>query len=94
MLSCLRVRNVALPTLSASHLRLTFLIQAPPGMPTDGSRNSVVDYVCGCLAGGANVLTGYPFDTVKVALQASQRYSGPLACATGIYKSKGVRVIH
>lgn len=51
------------------------------------------DYVCGAFAGGANVLVGYPFDTVKVTLQNAHpaQFSGPQQCSSHILSSKGVR---
>lgn len=51
------------------------------------------DYVCGCFAGGANVLVGYPFDTVKVTLQGAHpgQFSSPLQCSSHILNTKGVR---
>ena len=50
----------------------------------------VSDYVCGCFAGGSNVLTGYPLDTVKVHLQQSSKHTNAFSCARSLYRSGGV----
>ena len=52
-----------------------------------------VNALSGGVAGAANIFTGFPFDTVKVRLQASPpgTYAGPLDCARNIVKYEGVR---
>ena len=52
-----------------------------------------VNALSGGVAGAANIFTGFPFDTVKVRLQASPRgtYAGPWDCARSIVKYEGVR---
>lgn len=59
--------------------------------PEPTLRTASVEYICGCLAGAANVVTGYPFDTVKVRLQTFGGHSSPLAVAGHLYRSGGVR---
>jgi Mitochondrial carrier protein len=54
-------------------------------------KRAVIDYICGCFAGGANVLTGFPFDTVKVTLQARPEHRSAIACARHLYRIGGVR---
>lgn len=45
----------------------------------------------GCIAGAANVTSGYPFDTIKVKLQASKgMYAGMNDCARHIWRTEGV----
>lgn len=49
------------------------------------------ELICGCTAGMANVLSGFPFDTVKVHLQAEPgRYRGMWQCFTDIWRKQGV----
>ena len=52
-----------------------------------------VNALSGGVAGAANTFTGFPFDTVKVRLQASPpgTYAGPWDCARSIVKYEGVR---
>mmetsp|Transcript_3612 Transcript_3612/g.10852 ORF Transcript_3612/g.10852 Transcript_3612/m.10852 type:complete len:296 (-) Transcript_3612:67-954(-) len=54
--------------------------------------HAVVDYVSGVIAGSAAILTGYPFDTVKVRLQSLKgaSYRGPLHCALHILRHEGI----
>lgn len=54
---------------------------------------AVTELFAGVVAGGANVVSGYPFDTVKVRLQAEQGvYKGPWHCFTSILRKEGVRI--
>jgi hypothetical protein len=49
------------------------------------------ELVCGATAGVANVLSGYPFDTVKVRLQTEPgTYTGLWDCLTRIWRQEGV----
>ncbi|KAG9439201.1 hypothetical protein H6P81_019366 [Aristolochia fimbriata] len=58
------------------------------------------EYVAGFAAGIATVVTGHPFDTVKVKLQAhntdasGKKYRNALHCATRILSSEGVRGLY
>ena len=56
--------------------------------------DSTINALSGGVAGAANIFTGFPFDTVKVRLQASPRgtYAGGIDCATSILKYEGVRM--
>ena len=58
-----------------------------------GSPESTTNALSGGVAGAANIFTGFPFDTVKVRLQASPRgtYAGPIDCTRSILKFEGVR---
>ena len=66
-------------------------------MCLSGDENSiggkaVRELFAGVVAGGANIVSGYPFDTVKVRLQAEQGvYKGPWHCLTTILRKEGVR---
>lgn len=52
------------------------------------------ELVGGLAAGAANVVSGYPFDTVKVRLQASHnRYSGTLDAFRHILREEGVSAL-
>ncbi|KAG7672182.1 hypothetical protein Ndes2526B_g06834 [Nannochloris sp. 'desiccata'] len=54
------------------------------------SPSPFVDYLAGAAAGSANIVTGYPFDTVKVRLQASIcHYNSPWACFRSIVNHEG-----
>ena len=57
-----------------------------------GSPDSTINALSGGVAGAANIFTGFPFDTVKVRLQASPRgtYAGGIDCTRSILKFEGV----
>ncbi|KAI8525545.1 hypothetical protein RHMOL_Rhmol13G0238600 [Rhododendron molle] len=58
------------------------------------------DYVAGLLAGVATVITGHPFDTVKVKLQKhnteahGMKYRSGLHCTARILKTEGVKGLY
>ncbi|XP_015063344.1 mitochondrial arginine transporter BAC1 isoform X1 [Solanum pennellii] len=58
------------------------------------------DYVAGLMAGVATVITGHPFDTVKVKLQkynteaGAVKYKNGLHCATRILQTEGVKGLY
>ncbi|KAH0699720.1 hypothetical protein KY284_013935 [Solanum tuberosum] len=58
------------------------------------------DYVAGLVAGVATVITGHPFDTVKVKLQkynteaGGAKYKNGLHCATRILQTEGVKGLY
>ncbi|OLL27094.1 putative mitochondrial carrier [Neolecta irregularis DAH-3] len=56
------------------------------------SLRAVKDCLAGTAAGIAQVLSGQPFDTVKVRLQtaAHSQYTGTLDCALKLYRSDGL----
>lgn len=54
---------------------------------------SVKDLLSGSIAGGCQVLIGYPFDTIKVRMQ-SGKYSGALECLRSTLKEGGPRVLY
>lgn len=58
-----------------------------------GMRDAVLEYVAGVVAGSSALISGYPFDTVKVRLQSvgSVHYHGPMDCTTSILRHEGVR---
>lgn len=57
-----------------------------------GSVDNTINALSGGVAGAANIFTGFPFDTVKVRLQASPRgtYAGGIDCTRSILKFEGV----
>ena len=56
-----------------------------------GASHPAGDYLAGALAGSANIVVGFPADTVKVRLQNRLNpYSGAWHCATSIVKYEGV----
>ncbi|CAL5229862.1 g13273 [Coccomyxa viridis] len=57
------------------------------------SQNYAAEYVAGAIAGSANVLSGYAFDTCKVRLQASppSTYRNAWHCFRSILQYEGVR---
>ncbi|GAB4822826.1 hypothetical protein N2152v2_009872 [Parachlorella kessleri] len=69
-------------------------------MGTGGGHRSldadpVLDYIAGCVAGSANITSGFPFDTVKVRLQASgSHYRGPWDAFITILRAEGVRGLY
>lgn len=62
-------------------------------LPAGSAGNDpVLDYIAGCIAGSANITSGFPFDTVKVRLQAAHSaYRGPWQAFTTILRQEGVR---
>jgi hypothetical protein len=49
------------------------------------------ELVAGCVAGATNVISGYPFDTLKVRLQASPgQYAGMRDCFWKLWRTEGV----
>ncbi|CAL8469238.1 g8779 [Coccomyxa elongata] len=56
----------------------------------------VEEYIAGCLAGSANIFSGYSFDTVKVRLQASPpgAYRSAWHCFRAILQYEGVRGLY
>lgn len=56
------------------------------------SPTPLVATIAGAFGGGANIFTGYPFDSVKVRLQASNKgtFSGPYDCFRHILRTEGV----
>ncbi|SCZ89677.1 BZ3500_MvSof-1268-A1-R1_Chr9g10549 [Microbotryum saponariae] len=57
--------------------------------PSAGAGTIVKELAAGTIAGWAQVMTGQPFDIVKVRLQSGTQYSGALECATRILKDEG-----
>mmetsp|Transcript_11422 Transcript_11422/g.18597 ORF Transcript_11422/g.18597 Transcript_11422/m.18597 type:complete len:282 (+) Transcript_11422:74-919(+) len=49
----------------------------------------VIDFVAGSIAGAVSVAVGQPFDTVKVRIQTSMEYKGPMDCFRKIMKQEG-----
>ncbi|KAG2481944.1 hypothetical protein HYH03_019098 [Edaphochlamys debaryana] len=51
------------------------------------------ELVGGCVAGAANVVSGFPFDTIKVRLQSSSpgEYRGPVHCLREVVSREGAR---
>lgn len=50
------------------------------------------DYLAGVVAGSANIVVGFPADTVKVRLQNRHNpYSGALHCLRSMLRNEGVR---
>lgn len=59
----------------------------PDALPS----SPVLDYLAGAIAGSANIVSGFPFDSVKVRLQAdSSAYRGAWQCFTSIIRLEGV----
>ncbi|SGY13640.1 BQ5605_C010g05926 [Microbotryum silenes-dioicae] len=58
-------------------------------VPSAGAGPIVKELAAGTIAGWAQVMTGQPFDIVKVRLQSGTQYSGALECATRILKDEG-----
>ncbi|KAF6155867.1 hypothetical protein GIB67_039198 [Kingdonia uniflora] len=63
---------------------------------SSSSSSPYKDYVAGLTAGVATVITGHPFDTIKVKLQKHNtelhgvKYRSALHCTTRILKNEGV----
>ena len=51
------------------------------------------DFVAGSVAGAAQVIVGYPLDTIKIRLQLSEstKYTGTFDCINKIIKQEGVK---
>ncbi|PSC76045.1 mitochondrial arginine transporter BAC1 isoform X1 [Micractinium conductrix] len=60
-----------------------------------GGTSVAADYVAGAVAGSANIIVGFPADTVKVRLQNRLNpYSGAWHCATSIVRYEGFRALY
>ncbi|KAB1221964.1 Mitochondrial arginine transporter BAC1 [Morella rubra] len=65
-----------------------------------GESSGYKEYVAGLVAGVATVITGHPFDTVKVKLQKHNTeargvtYSSGLHCAARILKTEGIKGLY
>lgn len=69
---------------------------APTGPPAEERQGETagVHTVVGCLAGAANIFTGFPLDTVKVRLQAQRgQYAGAWDCFRKIVRNEGPRAL-
>jgi solute carrier family 25 carnitine/acylcarnitine transporter 20/29 len=49
----------------------------------------IIDFIAGSVAGAVSVAVGQPFDTVKVRIQTSMEYKGPVDCVQKIVKQEG-----
>lgn len=54
------------------------------------AQEAALDLVLGSTAGMVGKLIEYPFDTVKVRLQSSSRYAGPLDCFAQSMRTEGM----
>eukprot|EP01091_Cochliopodium_minus_P007013 TRINITY_DN16956_c0_g1_i2.p1 TRINITY_DN16956_c0_g1~~TRINITY_DN16956_c0_g1_i2.p1 ORF type:complete len:293 (-),score=45.65 TRINITY_DN16956_c0_g1_i2:8-886(-) len=52
------------------------------------------DFLAGTLAGMAQTVSGQPFDTIKVRLQISTKFKGPIDCFLQSIKSEGIRGLY
>jgi hypothetical protein len=55
-----------------------------------GLRLFFKDLAAGTVSGSVGLAIGQPFDVVKVRLQHSAQWNGPLSCAVGTIKTEGV----
>jgi solute carrier family 25 (mitochondrial carnitine/acylcarnitine transporter), member 20/29 len=51
------------------------------------------EVVAGGISGMAGVCVGHPFDTVKVKMQTSMKYTSPLQCLRGVAQTNGIRAL-
>mmetsp|Transcript_14356 Transcript_14356/g.43357 ORF Transcript_14356/g.43357 Transcript_14356/m.43357 type:complete len:303 (-) Transcript_14356:2366-3274(-) len=60
------------------------------------SDGAAIATAAGCAGGAANCFVGFPFDSVKVRLQASQRgtFKGPYHCFRHIVRTEGVAALY
>ncbi|KAK4054096.1 Mitochondrial carrier protein ymc2 [Microbotryomycetes sp. JL201] len=65
------------------------LADRAPVQPDNGASLVAKELFAGTLGGMGQVLSGQPFDIVKVRLQSSDTYSGAGNCATRIFKEEG-----
>ena len=59
---------------------------APESIP-----RSYKGFVAGVFSGIAKLGIGHPFDTIKVRLQTSSQFAGPLDCVTSTLQNEGLR---
>jgi ornithine carrier protein len=67
--------------------------------PTASALSAATDVICGSIAGAAGKIVEYPFDTVKVRLQAQPddrplRYKGPIDCFRQSFKEGGLNSLY
>mmetsp|Transcript_3962 Transcript_3962/g.6200 ORF Transcript_3962/g.6200 Transcript_3962/m.6200 type:complete len:285 (-) Transcript_3962:170-1024(-) len=48
-----------------------------------------IDFIAGSVAGAISIVVGQPFDTIKVRLQTTTSYKGPVDCVKRIIKAEG-----
>lgn len=51
-------------------------------------------FVAGVFSGMAKLTVGHPFDTIKVRLQTSTQFNGPLDCLVQTLRKEGVAGIY
>ncbi|KAF2481974.1 mitochondrial carrier domain-containing protein [Neohortaea acidophila] len=62
--------------------------------PDQGLKQTAKDLFGGAVGGVAQVLSGQPFDIVKVRLQTTTNYKGALDCASQILKNEGAAAFY
>lgn len=87
--------NVDARLKTTSAAAVPYIVQdgaARPKQKQDRSQaqEAALDVLLGSTAGMVGKLIEYPFDTVKVRLQSSTRYAGPLDCFTQSLRTEGV----
>ena len=58
------------------------------------NNRAIKDIVAGSFAGVVQVLSGQPFDLVKVRLQTSSSYNGTIDCVKKIYQNEGIAAFY
>lgn len=64
------------------------------GPDAGGLQRTLKDLFAGAVGGVAQVLLGQPFDIVKVRLQTTSQYTGPLDAATSIYRNESAAAFY
>lgn len=75
---------------------LSLHVSLPVMTSTSSFKESVLDILCGSIAGGTAKIIEYPFDTVKVRLQSQPdhhppKFKGPLDCFQQTIRREGFR---
>ncbi len=65
------------------------------GAKKDSALNAGVrDFLAGTTGGVAQVIVGHPFNTLKVRLQTSTRYTGGMDCLRSTLKEEGAKGLY
>ena len=82
------------PTITLTHYPYALSPSLPP-LPTAWWVVPLKDFIAGTVGGFAGKIIEYPFDTIKVQMQASGDSSrGPLSCFREVLRKDGVKGLY
>ena len=66
-------------------------MEQPAVVPGVEWMNTLKDLTAGTIGGCSGIVAGQPLDTVKVRLQSTNSFTGPLDCLVKTVRNEGVR---